>query len=193
MFESPFLNALTKVHFSVPLILYIPAICILGYLGMFQHGQSVLSFIGLFCLGFIMWSLFEYLTHRYVFHYEPKSDFGKKVLFTFHGVHHDYPNDAFRLVMPPVVSLPLFFIVYFIFMSAFGPGTGHSLYAGFVCGYLVYDIGHYALHHFSFKNEYLLRLKKHHLLHHYKDEHKGFGVSFNIWDKVFKTDFKNRS
>lgn len=36
------------------------------------------------------------------------------MLFTFHGVHHDYPNDSFRLVMPPVVSIPLYVVMYML-------------------------------------------------------------------------------
>jgi sterol desaturase/sphingolipid hydroxylase (fatty acid hydroxylase superfamily) len=29
-------------------------------------------------------------------------------------------------------------------------------------------------------------------MHHYKDEHLGFGVSNSIWDKVFGTSFDLR-
>lgn len=189
LFESNFLNALTKTHFSVPLILYIPAIFYLSYLFFSEDHGSVLLYIGLFAGGYFLWTLFEYLVHRFVFHYEPKSEFGKKVHFTFHGVHHDYPNDSYRLVMVPIVSVPIYFGMYLLFEFLFGYGLHLAIFSGFVLGYLFYDVGHYALHHFSFKNKYLLNLKKHHLLHHYKDEHHGYGVSMSFWDKIFNTGF----
>ncbi|MBO6622984.1 MAG: sterol desaturase family protein [Balneola sp.] len=189
MFENRFLNALTKAHFTFPLILYIPAIIYLSFL-FFREGHGTgWFFIGLFIAGFILWSMFEYLVHRFVFHYEPKTEFGEKVLFTFHGVHHDYPNDSFRLVMPPVVSIPLYAVMYLLFEIIFGYGNHFSIFSGFVLGYLFYDVGHYALHHFNFKNKYFQSIKKHHLLHHYKDEHHGFGVSMPFWDKIFNTGF----
>jgi sterol desaturase/sphingolipid hydroxylase (fatty acid hydroxylase superfamily) len=189
MFKSRFLDALTKTHYTVPLYLYIPAIIIMSFLYFYEDYGTTWIFFGLFVIGFTLWSIYEYLIHRFVFHYEPKTEFGKKALFTFHGVHHDYPNDSLRLVMPPVVSIPLFFVMFLVFQLLIGYGLHFAIYSGFVLGYLFYDVGHYALHHFNFKNKYLQELKKHHLLHHYKDEHHGFGVSMPFWDKIFRTDF----
>jgi len=191
MFENSFLNALTKTHFTVPLILFIPAIFVMAFLFFNGDFGSLWLFGGLFVTGFVLWSVFEYLMHRFVFHYETNSEFGKKILFTFHGVHHDYPNDSLRLVMAPVVSIPLFFIMLFFFQFLVGYGLHFAIFSGFVLGYLFYDVGHYALHHFNFKNKYLANLKKHHLLHHYKDEQHGFGVSMPFWDKIFNTGFHN--
>ncbi len=192
MFENDFLESLTKIHFSVPLILYVPIIGYFIFLSATTYEKSVLIITGLFLAGFFFWSVFEYILHRYIFHYEPKSKFGKRVHFIFHGVHHDYPNDSMRLVMPPIVSLTLFVVFYFIYKSIFGLEWMHSFYAGFIFGYLIYDIGHYAMHHFNIRNRFWLKIKRHHMLHHYKDEHKGYGVSFPFWDKIFKTDFEKK-
>jgi 4-hydroxysphinganine ceramide fatty acyl 2-hydroxylase len=43
------------------------------------------------------------------------SKLGEKIHFIFHGVHHDYPSDSRRLVMPPSVSIPLAILFYFLF------------------------------------------------------------------------------
>jgi sterol desaturase/sphingolipid hydroxylase (fatty acid hydroxylase superfamily) len=52
---------------------------------------------------------------------------------------------------------------------------------------MFYDLTHYYLHHFSPRSEYGRRLKKNHMLHHFKDPERRFGVSNMVWDKVFGT------
>ena len=53
------------------------------------------------------WTLTEYAVHRYLFHYPAQSEFGKRLVYLFHGIHHDQPDDATRLVMPPVPAIIL--------------------------------------------------------------------------------------
>jgi 4-hydroxysphinganine ceramide fatty acyl 2-hydroxylase len=74
---------------------------------LWQIEMPVLNFAGWFVLGLGIWTITEYILHRYVFHFEPNVEWGKKIHFIFHGVHHDYPNDAKRLVMPPSASIPM--------------------------------------------------------------------------------------
>ena len=107
-----------------------------------------------------------------------------------HGVHHDYPNDSKRLVLPPSVSIPLAVLFYFLFNALLGPALAAPFYAGFVTGYLVYDMIHYAVHHADIKSKWFIELKTHHLKHHFKDPDKGYGVSSKIWDKIVGTDYK---
>jgi sterol desaturase/sphingolipid hydroxylase (fatty acid hydroxylase superfamily) len=189
MFKSSLIEGLSKVHFSVPLIIYIPVIgyCCWTALGIVHAGAIpfVLSLIG----GFLFWTLTEYLLHRFVFHYEPQSVWGQKLHFIFHGIHHDFPNDALRLVMPPSVSLPLALFFYFIFRWVLPTDYLYGFFAAFIAGYLFYDISHYAIHHFNFKTPFWKNLKQHHMLHHYTDSTKGYGVSSALWDKVFRSDF----
>jgi 4-hydroxysphinganine ceramide fatty acyl 2-hydroxylase len=106
-----------------------------------------------------------------------------------HGVHHDYPNDARRLVMPPVVSIPLAFLFYGLFLLIFGSLTP-PVFAGLVFGYVCYDMLHYATHHLAMKRGAWLWLKQYHLRHHFKDDHHGYGISSPLWDYVFRTTRK---
>jgi sterol desaturase/sphingolipid hydroxylase (fatty acid hydroxylase superfamily) len=153
----------------------------------FAHNQlSVIAVIGFFVVGILMWTLLEYVIHRYVFHYEPKTRLGKLLHFIMHGVHHDYPNDATRLVMPPIISVPLAIVFYTLFMLTLGRFAPAAL-AGFGFGYVCYDTIHYATHHFSMKRGAWRWLKQYHLRHHYQDDHAGYGVSSPLWDYVFKT------
>lgn len=189
MFESNFLEAFSRVHFTVPIIIYLPVLVYLIYLSFAVHYLSALTVAGLFISGIAFWSLTEYLLHRFIFHFPAKSKLGKKIHFIFHGVHHDYPSDSKRLVMPPSVSIPLAVIFYFVFLLVFGQELMLPFFAGFILGYLFYDITHYAIHHFNMHNKFWLAIKNHHMLHHFQDEYKGYGVSTPFWDYIFRTNF----
>jgi sterol desaturase/sphingolipid hydroxylase (fatty acid hydroxylase superfamily) len=192
MFESNFLEAFSRVHFSVPIIIYLPVIVYLLYLSIAVYNSAPLTIVGLFLAGTAFWSLTEYILHRYIFHFPAKSKFGKKIHFIFHGVHHDYPSDSKRLVMPPSVSIPLAVIFYFVFLLIFGQELMLPFFAGFILGYLFYDITHYAIHHFNMRNKFWLAIKNHHMLHHFQDEYKGYGVSTPFWDIIFRTNFDKK-
>jgi sterol desaturase/sphingolipid hydroxylase (fatty acid hydroxylase superfamily) len=188
MFKSDFLELLSKVHFFVPLIIYIPVIGYCSYLA-FAHGMPVFVFIEYFIGGLFIWTITEYLLHRFIFHYVPKPAWAKRLHFIFHGVHHDYPSDAKRLVMPPSASIPLAALFFFLFRLLLPENGEYAFFPGFMIGYLVYDMTHYAIHHFNFKGGFWKRIKQHHMLHHYSDPTKGYGVSSPLWDKIFRSDF----
>ena len=189
MFESDFMEFFSRVHPVTPLLLYMPVVGYMLYVSLWQRKFSILAVAGLFLLGVLLWTLLEYLIHRYVFHYEPKSRLGKQFHFIVHGVHHDYPNDARRLVMPPSISIPLAFFFYGLFLVIFGR-LASGVFAGLVFGYVCYDMLHYATHHFPMKTGLWLWLKQYHLRHHYKDDHVGYGISSPLWDYIFGTTRK---
>ena len=189
MFESNFMEFFSHVHPVTPIVLYGPVICLMLYLSFAQKHLSVLAVLIFFVVGVLTWTLLEYAIHRYVFHYEPKTRLGKLLHFIMHGVHHDYPNDATRLVMPPIISVPLAVVFYIVFMLTLGRFAPAAL-AGFGFGYVCYDTIHYATHHFAMKRGVWKWLKQYHLRHHYHDDHAGYGVSSPLWDYVFKTNRK---
>jgi sterol desaturase/sphingolipid hydroxylase (fatty acid hydroxylase superfamily) len=188
MFENSLMESLSRVHPSVPLIIYIPVISYFLYrsLAMDLSFGTIVSFV---VVGIIIWSFTEYVLHRFIFHFEPKSEFGRKIHFIFHGVHHDYPNDSRRLVMPPSVSVPLAVIFYFLFELLFGTTYVSPFFIGFLTGYLFYDLTHYAIHHFNMHNKFWLAIKNHHMKHHYQNSTRGFGVSTPVWDEIMGTNF----
>src|SRR6516162_6051000 len=94
MFESDFMEFFSRVHPATPLILYLPVVGYMLYASLWRQGFSLPVVVGLFLLGILLWTLIEYLIHRYIFHYEPKTRIGKRLHYIIHGVHHDYPNDA---------------------------------------------------------------------------------------------------
>lgn len=190
MFNSDFMDFFSRVHFAIPLAIYVPVILAAGYLAFFHLALPFWTALGFWAGGMAFWSFTEYILHRFVFHYHPKSEFGKRIHFIAHGVHHDYPNDSKRLVLPPSISVPLAFLFYFLFYAALGFDYTAPFYGGFVLGYLLYDELHYATHHANIQWGWFQRMKKHHMKHHYQDPDMGFGVSSPIWDWVFKTRIK---
>ena len=188
MFRSDFLEKFSKVHFSVPLFIFIPTILFFIYKA-FAAGIGFISFGLFFIIGLAVWTSTEYIMHRFIFHYHPTSEFGKKIHFIFHGVHHDYPRDKLRLVLPPSISIPLATAFYFLFASFLAPQLLFAFFPGFLLGYLIYDMLHYAMHHYNFKSGIMKKVKQHHMLHHYQDPNKGFGVSSSLWDIILRSGF----
>lgn len=189
MFENDFMEALSRVHWTVPLWLFIPIILFLLYEGFYVFSLPFLKSILLIVSGLFVWTFTEYSLHRFVFHYQPKSNWGKRLHFIVHGVHHDYPKDSKRLVMPPSVSLPLASLFFILFNYLFSNADVFPFFAGFLIGYLFYDISHYAIHHFNMHSKFWLWIKNHHSKHHYQNLNLGYGVSQPTWDYVFGTSF----
>lgn len=187
IFKSDFLEFFTRTHWSVTLYIFIPILLACFYVSIFLFTLVYWKMILLVVAGLVFWTFTEYYLHRFVFHYHPKSERGKRLIFLFHGVHHDYPNDTKRLVMPPLVSLSLAILYFVLFYLVLGDIFVYSFFAGFIGGYLFYDITHYATHHFQIKNKFFLKLKKNHIRHHFQHPDKGFGVSQIFWDRVFGT------
>ncbi len=193
MFKSDFLELFSKVHPVTPLIVFVPVVGYFLYRAIFHYHSSLGGIFGFFVMGLIFWTLAEYTLHRFIFHYHPTSDWGKRIHFIFHGVHHDFPNDSMRLVMPPSVGIPLATMFYFLFVAVMGEQHTAPFFAGFILGYLFYDLGHYAIHHFPMKNKFWQAIKNHHMRHHYQQADQGFGVSSSLWDWILGTQFRTKT
>ncbi len=190
MFESDFLDRFSRVHPAVPPILFVPVITILLVEGL-VHGSgwaTPLWILG----GYVFWTLTEYWLHRVVFHFEPEKGIGARVHWIIHGVHHDHPNDPMRLVMPPSVSIPLAVLFVWVFSLVLGSPGFMPFGAGFLGGYLYYDMLHYHMHHHRPTTEMGRRLRELHMRHHFQDHERGYGVSAPFWDRVFGTPVKTR-
>jgi dihydroceramide fatty acyl 2-hydroxylase len=185
MFDSALLDRLSRVHPAVPLVLFLPAIAVLFALG--QEGMGPPAVVGLLLGGYFFWTLTEYWMHRLIFHFEPEDGIGARLHWIIHGVHHDHPNDPMRLVMPPSVSVPLALGFFGLFVLVLGTPAAHLFAAGFLAGYLIYDMTHYHLHHHKPRTRLGKVFRELHMRHHFQDDTRGFGVSAPFWDYVFRT------
>jgi sterol desaturase/sphingolipid hydroxylase (fatty acid hydroxylase superfamily) len=194
LFKSDFLEFFTHISPITVTVIWLPFAAYMLYRGIAFHPANVSwMFIPVaFLIGLFIWTPSEYLLHRFVFHYPPKGARQERIVYLFHGIHHHQPQEKSRLVMPPVVSIPLSAVFYGLFTLILGVilGVPHwvgPMVSGFTIGYLNYDLTHYATHHLPLKGRWLKYLKRYHMLHHYKTPNARFGVSSPLWDIVFGT------
>ena len=185
LFENQNFEMMTKTHPFVIYSIYFPFIILMLYYGNAYERISVGKESLLFLSGIFFWSFFEYIMHRYIFHFIADSKNTQRLIYTMHGVHHEYPRDRERLFMPPVPSIIVSSLLLLATHSLIGAYT-LAFFPGFIFGYLVYGSMHYAIHAFA-PPKFLKALWRNHHLHHYKTPDKGFGVSSVFWDIVFKT------
>ena len=137
--------------------------------------------LALVIFGYLMWTLVEYLAHRYVFHHIA----GFRGL---HEAHHAEPNEL--IGSPTIFSLAIFYcLAYWPIASIWGVRPAAAFLAGLLTGYLSYVLVHYAVHHFGSHGFRLMKkLKRQHALHHHVSQQRYFGVTTSFWDKVFGTN-----
>jgi len=186
LFHSKHLEVFTKNNPQVIFSIYVPIIiAMLVYSVAVQHAEWYRA-AGYYLFGMFFWTFFEYIMHRFVFHFHAENENVKKVVYTAHGVHHEYPRDKDRLFMPPVPSLVLATILFTIFFFLLR-NNAFMFFPGFLTGYLIYGSMHYAIHAMAPPFKFMKTWWRYHHLHHYKDDGKGFGVSSPLWDHVFST------
>jgi sterol desaturase/sphingolipid hydroxylase (fatty acid hydroxylase superfamily) len=187
MFRSDFMEWFSHVHPATPAALYLPLVTFALYQSLGPHqvplGLTLAWFVG----GYLIWTLFEYWFHRLFFHLPVRGPRTDRIYFFVHGVHHDYPWDRSRLVMPPSVSLSLAVIMYFVFRAIWGLSGMWAPFAGFVIGYVLYDTLHWYVHAGKPQTAVGRLLRREHLVHHFKESGSRFGVSCPWWDHVFGT------
>ena len=142
--------------------------------------------IALFAAGLLIWSLVEYVMHRFLFHWQTQVRWLQAAIFVMHGNHHVVPNDSCRNLMPPIVSLPLSAAIWTLCRLALGP-LGTLLFLGFIVGYVMYDSLHYACHQLPMRGRLLRQLRRHHIRHHYTRRDGNYAVTLMGWDRVFGT------
>ncbi len=194
LFKSDFLEFFTHISPVVIVVIWLPVAVFFLVRAILRAPSAAFPYyipLG-FIIGLFLWTLSEYLLHRFVFHFPAKSEKAKRIVFLYHGIHHTQPQVKTRLVMPPVVSIPLaalfygfFYLILAVIFKA--PLWLDPIFSAFIVGYLVYDLTHYATHHFPMRSGYAKFVKRYHMQHHYKTPDKRFGVSSPVWDIVFHT------
>ncbi|XP_031772416.1 LOW QUALITY PROTEIN: fatty acid 2-hydroxylase [Apis florea] len=217
LFKSNLLEILTITPWYIIPLVWIPICIYFFYSGWIQINfndaelTTLFEILTSYIFGILIWTLFEYVVHRKVFHFKPPNS--SKLLITFHfllhGIHHKTPFDNRRLVFPPVPALLIAILLFHIYKILF-PQTFYFIIAGTATGYMSYDLIHYYIHHGAPKaGTYFYLLKRIHNYHHFSHHELGnielifvfeildkftvklyslgFGISSKLWDYVFGT------
>jgi len=186
VFENKILERLSRTHILVPISILTAFSVYLLYYSLNHNLLSVTATASIFVFGVLLFTLVEYLVHRYVFHMEPTTKRKEEIVYKFHGVHHDFPRDKDRLAMPPLVSSTIVAILFVILRYTLGVYT-FAFLPGFVIGYCSYLGVHFIVHAYQPPKNFFKHLWIHHGIHHYKDQERAFGVSSPLWDFIFGT------
>lgn len=185
VFNNSFLESLTKTSFTITFTFYPLIVCALIGMHILYGDLALMGSILLYVIGFFYWTLFEYLMHRYLFHFVSERKWVQKFHYVIHGIHHDYPRDEERLFMPPVPGLLIASLLLGVLYLLMGQ-MAFLFEAGMLTGYLIYVYIHYMVH--AKRPVRGIRfLWTHHAKHHYSDPEKAFGVSSPLWDYIFGT------
>ncbi|MEM9340740.1 MAG: sterol desaturase family protein [Bacteroidota bacterium] len=186
LFNNKLLERLTRTHIAVPLVTFSLISGGLIFYGLQHSHITSMTVAPLLLAGLIVFTLVEYVMHRFLFHLSPKTEKQEKFAYKVHGVHHDYPKDKDRLAMPIPLSITLatlFFLFYKLLMGS----LVYGFLPGFLMGYASYLWVHYMVHAFRPPKNFWKILWVHHGIHHYKDPGNAFGVSSPLWDYIFRT------
>jgi len=195
MFQSDFVDFFSRIPWWVVPVLYVPTT--IAFVALSVRAGVSLGIVALeLGVGWLTWTLLEYWLHRTVFHWVPNAWWGERFHFFLHGVHHQWFNDRYRLVMPPAVSITIAVVLFSALSLVAGllsawitPSWVYAYFAGIVLGYMIYDCTHYYIHHAKPRTRLGLALRAHHNKHHHNPKYADlkYGVSATLWDHVFGT------
>lgn len=187
MFNSDFFEMFSKVHPATPFILYIPP-CVALLTWALMKGITTPFWAAVFFpLGWVAWQLTEYVVHKKLFHWEGSGPFTRWLHQILHGYHHQYPDDAQRLVMPIGASLPAAAAIGALLWLLQSPAQTIPLFVGFVGAYLFYDFTHWSTHYRKPLTQWGKAIRSHHMAHHFADTTRNFGISHRWIDAVLGT------
>ena len=156
--------------------------------------QSEISFIAkiiAFGFGIFFWTVIEYLLYRVLYSVEDNLIENKKGIwlhFVLYGKHKICPTDKTKTGTPLIFSFLLLFGFYFILTNIFSVQFGMVMFAGIVCGFIIYEYVHNQIHSSTPNQQYFKEIQKYHNNFHSKKGKRGYGVTTKLWDKILRTE-----
>lgn len=171
-----------------PCIFYIAVLSLMQY-GVVTSGASTLaSAAALFVAGLLTWGLYEYATHRWVLHREPKAEGFNLPGNLTHLRHHADPNSLQRLNVQLNESIPVCVVYYLLAWALTGSWQAAThLFTGLIAGYFFYEYLDFQAHHGTSRGRLTRYFRKYHLQHHHYDATVRFGVTSPLFDYIFGT------
>jgi sterol desaturase/sphingolipid hydroxylase (fatty acid hydroxylase superfamily) len=133
--------------------------------------------VAVFVAGWLAWTLGEYLLHRFGMH----ALRGRGIMSREHLNHHavrDSVLEKWAASWTGVIIVGTL-LAFATRQPAFG--------VGWVVGYGFYDLHHWHAHKRPPRNRYQRWLRRHHFHHHFGHPKDNMGVTWPVWDLVFRT------
>lgn len=139
-------------------------------------------------VGFVSWTILEYVLHRFVFHWQSQNPRIGRILQALHLSHHGDPRNPDKILVRPSFSL----LVSAAILAALILISGQVFAAvgiliGIWVGFLYYETVHYRLHVNKGSGALLQYQRRCHFYHHFVDHRHCFGVTSPLWDWIFGT------
>lgn len=144
---------------------------------------NIFGLIGIYTLGLLSWTLFEYAFHRWIYHK------GRTLAHAGHQMHHDSPKTL--IGMPWFMTTGFLWCVWYVLGYRLQAGYTLTFMAGLVTGFNLYGAFHHIHHHFNLKHTWYRKLRIHHKIHHQYPE-VNFGVTSPFWDHLFGTTYRDK-
>lgn len=152
--------------------------------------------LAFYAAGILVWTLAEYLVHRYVLHgrFPDRPGSVQHWLHTafdsLHTEHHARPWDGDHI--NGTIKDTGLYVAFFGALSFLAPlPTAPVLVAGFVQAYVIEEWIHQSVHFiavYRFKGPYWRYITRHHSYHHSpRGTELAFGLTNGVWDVAFHT------
>jgi sterol desaturase/sphingolipid hydroxylase (fatty acid hydroxylase superfamily) len=139
-------------------------------------------------LGMLVWTLIEYLLHRFLLHFRPRASRLLAIVEMLHLGHHRSPRDEAKITVPVFASLPIAGGLLGLFRLMAGSWqVAALLISGTIVGYLYYELVHFWVHCGTRRGRWLKQPRRNHFFHHFRDQTRCFGVTTPLWDQILGT------
>jgi len=159
-------------------------------------GAPPIVTLGFYLGGWLLWTLIEYLAHRFVLHYRFPDGPGYfqhwlHVTFdSYHTEHHERPWDG-NHINGTIRDTGLYVALFAAFSFLAPLHTLPVLWAAVVQAYVVEEWVHQSTHYptlYRLKGPYWRYITRHHTYHHSpRGAELAYGLTNGLWDRVFGT------
>ncbi len=133
--------------------------------------------------GIVLWTLAEYLLHRFAGHVAK----GRVAFSREHLKHHADLNYFERWVNKIPLALLVWVLVACVMYIVMALGFAVATSTGFVAGWYIYERTHQNIHEKDTRFAYSRFMRCCHFYHHFKNPWVNHGVTTHFWDLVFRT------
>ena len=175
-------NFLQMQCFVIFMFLLIPFIYGISFL---ENKSLAFFHTLLFFAGWLTFTFFEYIAHRFWMHGKEKKDPGKSLEQHMH--HHRHPTE---LKITTGMRNKLLFINFLLIAIAAWLNNYFTFFAGLFFGFVYYCFMHVFLHK-PWAKKIFPRLQSSHIHHHCKYPDRCFSSCLTWWDRLFRTNVPN--